>query len=1799
MAEINLRDYLRQIDTFVRRGNMDEAIAHARHVLAKYPKNGAAYRNLARALMGQSQWSDALEVLQRLSAAHIDDPWVQVHLGLVYRKLEDRDKALYHYERAFDLAPNDPTIIKNLRELYQERFNQPLERIHLTAGAAAGQFIQNELYDQAVNTIQQTLEQTPNRPDLKLMMAQALWQSGRFVDAAEQAFDVLRQLPYCVTANSMLAELWLQEKRPTDAQRFLSRVEDVEPYLAVEIATNDRARDELFAMEVLNYEQYAQQTLAEQRPEWLETLEEVPDDGIELDADEAESEAVAADDEAMGWLADLEPEEAGEFAQASNINLENLFGDMEDSERVISETPITQFERTSTGLTGMLGDEAAELDLEDILGEQDERFRPRKTDNLTGMLNRFSDEPEDDDFLVDSSYDEVPHTSTGLTGILSKFDDDDDDLSWLADAQTGRFDTGPLDEAKAIIAEESGEKPVEADADEIADLLAPDMSSSAPADEASFEYDSFDQFQRNMPTDNEIAFGEDFVDETSFDQSDDADEIAAQMGVHELPTLFDDETDSEDVVQHAEIDTGWFEQQQAIDQPDEPTEQPTTGTGSLDPLAWMHQSGIELSEEDEMEQPTFYEEIGDDEVSISGSEQSSMAWMQDSGIELHEDEADDYDEIIQNFTPTSRLDEPEADDSMAWLQATGAELIDNLIDDVPDIEDETSEAILDDLDWADESALEELLEMETLAETGSLSSHVLDSVVEDVDDADASAELLEDDAFEALFGDVPDDEILESEAPEGEAFDDADWGDETIIEETIIEEAYIDDLEDDAFADLLVDDDATSEDFMDVADEVDEANDDEPDFFSLTGVEDDGPDNQSPDYGGTRNDATILFSDEGLYDDLDDNLDPLSFLADEADADIEQDLDIFNQSSPLGNDADAELFDQPVSDDLSETRDWQDTMPDQPNPTDWEPEDMQQGEDDDFADLFNDFGDDDSDDLDSELDSALELDESWLEEVTSDTDLADEEDLATADADWLSEVGVPEEIELVDQDALPDMDTLEDVAELEGADWLGEMSFDSDDVGEALDELGELDLIEDTGDLVTEGNEWLQGISGEMEEATEDAFGDFDNAFADLEFDEEETGEALGELGELDLIEDDHDLVTEGNEWLQGISGEMEDSAEEAFSEFDDAFGDFGFDEEEAEDALEELEMVEDVDDLVAEGNEWLQGVGEEIEEGADDIEEAFADLSFGDEEPEEAFGELEMAEDVDELVAEDGDWLQGVSEDIEAVGDNFEEDFESFDEAFGDIQAEGEEFAAEMPSDGNTMVFDGPMASVESDLTEEESEFAVDEMQFEDPFAETFDDELPRPSGMTGLLDNIGAHTANLGDDLPDFDGSFEEAEFEEPDWLSALDDEESATPEEPEWLSSMDVDEDTADEVVEFEEVEQEAIAASVDAAEPDWLSDMGADELDEEALPGELQAIESDWLADMEPPDPEATAQEEEDFMAELEDALYSEATDEEDILSAAEAGAAALGMVAMSEGDESEDADDIFDEEFYDEGQGEEAYAYEEGRYTNRNTNEANVYTTSEIDAVLSDEDVPETEDLVASMEFGEYVDDDLAEDTGIHADNAPDWLNQMVPGLDLDFEAREDEEGGADSDVDSSHRRREAVGEVPSEDDYGWLEDIVEEETQAGAPPPIPTSVQQAVVIPPRFNFSQVPVWARNVASSVARAVTGAVGAVAATRMDEDQAARVEGIIEEDVIDDLTDLSDDVSEFDDTYDDEMFDDELDDNEIRFDDLGDYEDDFDMSEDDDSSEGTVDDLLDDLGLDLDIENFDFDDLEDDDD
>ncbi|PJF24960.1 MAG: hypothetical protein CUN53_15190, partial [Phototrophicales bacterium] len=79
-----------------------------------------------------------------------------------------------------------------------------------------------------------------------------------------------------------------------------------------------------------------------------------------------------------------------------------------------------------------------------------------------------------------------------------------------------------------------------------------------------------------------------------------------------------------------------------------------------------------------------------------------------------------------------------------------------------------------------------------------------------------------------------------------------------------------------------------------------------------------------------------------------------------------------------------------------------------------------------------------------------------------------------------------------------------------------------------------------------------------------------------------------------------------------------------------------------------------------------------------------------------------------------------------------------------------------------------------------------------------------------------------------------------------------------------------------------------------------------------------------------------------------------------------------------------------------------------------------------------------------------------------AENAPDWLNAMVPGLDVDFEAREDE------------LAEEAAANGTSRRDYEWVVALVENEAAQ-----LETNMAY-----PRFVFTRQPAWLTPPASQV-------------------------------------------------------------------------------------------------------------------
>ena len=202
---------------------------------------------LARA--GQSQ--AAADVLQRALAAQPSHYQTHLQLAQVWQQLGDGERAIWHAERAYDQQPAAPAA-DLIRSLYRQRRGQEIDSLQLTPAAKARQHIRANRLGDAISTLDQTLQDQPQRMDLQLLRARALWLDGQRVDAAEAAADILDTLPFSLEALRILAELWLAEGRPSDAAPYLRRIEALDPYLAGQLASGQTAPDNLVTLTELD-----------------------------------------------------------------------------------------------------------------------------------------------------------------------------------------------------------------------------------------------------------------------------------------------------------------------------------------------------------------------------------------------------------------------------------------------------------------------------------------------------------------------------------------------------------------------------------------------------------------------------------------------------------------------------------------------------------------------------------------------------------------------------------------------------------------------------------------------------------------------------------------------------------------------------------------------------------------------------------------------------------------------------------------------------------------------------------------------------------------------------------------------------------------------------------------------------------------------------------------------------------------------------------------------------------------------------------------------------------------------------------------------------------------------------------------------------------------------------------------------------------------------------------------------------------------------------------------------------------
>ncbi|MFN8449321.1 MAG: tetratricopeptide repeat protein [Anaerolineae bacterium] len=284
MPEISLKEYFARLDNLLSEHAVDEVLLHCRQILQYYPKNVTAYRYLGRALVMSGRWEEGREALRRVLSVIPDDYQAHLSLSEANERIGRSDEAIWHLERAFEQRPNDKEIIDALRALYSLHRNINNLKIQLTSAAVARQYVRSGAFTQAVDTLRSAISRMSERLDLRLLLAQILEEHDQQEEAAELALEVLGVLPDCLEANKIMARLWLSVNRPSDAQRYVNRLEAVDPYVAVEVAQGYPPDDDTFRLDELDFVRTSQSELASSRLDWLQEISSVPAPEVQVEA---------------------------------------------------------------------------------------------------------------------------------------------------------------------------------------------------------------------------------------------------------------------------------------------------------------------------------------------------------------------------------------------------------------------------------------------------------------------------------------------------------------------------------------------------------------------------------------------------------------------------------------------------------------------------------------------------------------------------------------------------------------------------------------------------------------------------------------------------------------------------------------------------------------------------------------------------------------------------------------------------------------------------------------------------------------------------------------------------------------------------------------------------------------------------------------------------------------------------------------------------------------------------------------------------------------------------------------------------------------------------------------------------------------------------------------------------------------------------------------------------------------------------------------------------------------------------
>ena len=663
MAIISLRAYNREIEGLIDNGQLDEAVAHCRHILTTFPKHITTYRLLGKTHLEQQRISDATDIFQRVLSAIPDDFIANVGMSIIREDENNLDASIWHMELAYEGQPANTAIQDELRRLYGRRDGMQPPKLRLTRGALARMYAKGGLLDQAVAELRSAISEDPNRYDLQLLLASMYFQSTLRVDAVDTCVNILKKLPFCLAANQILAVTLPETDQSGTGKDYRQVAMSMDPYFAhaaQDAITSDQVPENSVNIERLEWKSGIRMSEVTAQPTWATSL------GVSLDK--------KPDEVLPEWLKGTEAPETPEPVENAQPSVSPFIWDTQEVERIITddnksegeipdwmkdagwkpasiesvqkpaevptEPPIINIQPEEDLEKAEIPDWLRGIALEDVVGTEPASSQPKEKDVSLPWLEK--QQPGPTDSIIQWLEDAKPETPVTPPAEEIPVEISEEEIpDWLKDLET----PNPIAEQGEQTAEESTAIPIAVPAFieglVIAEAVKSQETKELPSDEQLEQVEKIEIIPElvETPASTEIsetgelpaAFADelpDWIKELAGETPEGASTaLPVEESEFELPTITPEEQPAEEI---------------PSDQPEMPSVEPLVAveeTSMIEkPIIEMEESittlPVDSEEQGQIEEPLVIEkETNEDASGISG-ENAALAWL--TGLAIQE-----------------------------------------------------------------------------------------------------------------------------------------------------------------------------------------------------------------------------------------------------------------------------------------------------------------------------------------------------------------------------------------------------------------------------------------------------------------------------------------------------------------------------------------------------------------------------------------------------------------------------------------------------------------------------------------------------------------------------------------------------------------------------------------------------------------------------------------------------------------------------------------------------------------------------------------------------------------------------------------------------------------------------------------------------------------------------------------------------------------------------------------------------------------------------------------------------------